>query len=102
MLGRWAASHFITFLVQAAIGAASGNHASKGWARAVPYFELSLSGVRKYYQQYCGYLGSTLGGVAASAWGFSAATTCVFFLQSAVLVIVISMAVYQCRKDMNT
>ena len=49
-----------------------------------------------------GYLGSTLGGVAASAWRFSAATTCVFFLQSAVLVIVISMAIYQCRKDMNT
>ena len=48
-----------------------------------------------------GYLGSTLGGVAASYWGFPAATTCVFFLQSAVLVIVISMAVYHCRKDAN-
>ena len=60
MLGRWAASHFITFLVQAAIGAASGNHGSKDWARAVPYYELSLGGVRKYYQPYCGYLGSTL------------------------------------------
>jgi len=48
-----------------------------------------------------GYLGSTLGGVAASYWGFPAATTCVFFLQSAVLVILISMAVYHCRKDLN-
>ena len=48
------------FLVQAAIGAASGNHASKDWTRAVPYYELSLGGVRKYYQQHCGYLGSTL------------------------------------------
>ena len=50
-----------------------------------------------------GYLGSTLGGVAASHWGFPAATTCVFFLQSAVLVIVVStdLAVYHCRKDWN-
>ena len=43
-----------------------------------------------------GYLGSTLGGVAASYWGFPAFTTCVLFLQSTVLVIVMSMAVYQC------
>ena len=49
-----------------------------------------------------GYLGSTLGGVAASSWGFPAATTCVFSLQSAVLFIVIFMGVYHCRKDMNT
>ena len=52
--------HFITFFVQAAIGAASGNHVSKDWARAIPYYELSLGGVRKYYQPYCGYLGSSL------------------------------------------
>ena len=48
-----------------------------------------------------GYLGSTLGGVAASSWGFPAATTCVFFLQSTVLVFLIFMALFHCRKDMN-
>ena len=47
-------------LWQAAVGAANGNHACKDWSRALPYFELALGGVRRYYQQYCGYLGSTL------------------------------------------
>ena len=47
-------------LWQAAVGAANGNHACKDWSRALPYFQLAVSGVRKYYQQYCGYLGSTL------------------------------------------
>ena len=50
----------MTLLVQAALGAANGNHSSKDWARALPYWELSLCGVRKYYQPYCGYLGSAL------------------------------------------
>ena len=47
-------------LTQAAIGAANGNHQSKDYARAIPYYELSVEGVRKYYHPYCGYLGSTL------------------------------------------
>ena len=42
-----------------------------------------------------GYLGSTIGGVVASLVGFQAATTCVFLLQLAVLVLVVSMAVYK-------
>ena len=47
-------------LWQAAVGAANGNHASKDWARALPYYELALAGVRRYYHPYCGYLGSFL------------------------------------------
>ena len=45
-----------------------------------------------------GYLGSSVGGIAASSLGFQAATTFVFFLQLAVLVLIIAMALYKYRK----
>ena len=45
-----------------------------------------------------GYLGSSIGGIAASSLGFQAATTFVFFLQLAVLVLIIAMAFYKYRK----
>jgi len=47
-------------LLQAANGAANGYYISKDWVKAIPFFELSLPGIRKYYTSYCGYLGSAL------------------------------------------
>ena len=49
-------------------------------------------------EQVGGYLGSTIGGIAASSLGFQTATTFVFFLQLAVLVLIIAMAFYKYRK----
>jgi len=47
-------------LLQASNGAGNGNYTSKDWNRALQYFELTLPGIRKYYDPLCGYLATTL------------------------------------------
>jgi len=47
-------------LLQASNGAANGYYISKDWVKALPFFEKSLPGIRKYYTPLCGYLSSAL------------------------------------------
>jgi len=47
-------------LMQAAMAASNGNVHEKSWKKALPYLELALPGVRKYYSPFSGYLGPLL------------------------------------------